>query len=395
MLHAVALIVLMAGAGIRYCPVAWSPVLLAIAALLGLAAWRARREWAKLGMVWLAACFVAVAAFEGYLGHQERAGDGTRMEGTITAGFNERNDVLGYVPDKASRVTARKLYGDEVLYDVAYTIGADGLRVRPGPNGPGTPATSVVFFGDSITFGEGVNDDEAFPYLVGRAGAENFVAYNFAFSGYGPHQMLAILQNGLIESRRVPRPTHFVYLAIVEHVARVAGLVRWDRHGPRYRLDAAGTPVRDGNFDDPKKWFGRWQLPASALAALDDLHTWRRFFGRSRDPDEADLELFISVVIESARLTRELYPGSAFHVILWDGRDDPRIEIIAQRLTAAGIPIERLTSVIPDFTADPSRYLLSPHDGHPNPLMHRRLAEHIIRTLATAAVPETGNSAKR
>jgi hypothetical protein len=302
------------------------------------------------------------------------------MEGTITRGFNQRDDVLGYVPDKASQVTARKRYGQEVLYDVTYTIGADGLRVRPGTHDV-APARSIVFFGDSITFGEGVNDDEAFPYLVGRAGADRFVAYNFAFSGYGPHQMLAILQNGLIDSHSVPSPTHFIYFAIVQHVKRVAGLARWDRHGPRFRLDAAGTPVRDGYFGSPKQLFGRWQMPDWAVAALDELHTWRRFFGRSRDPDEADLELFIGVVIESARLARVQYPGSTFHVILWDGRDDPRIETIAQRLTAAGIPVERLTSVIPDFTADDSRYLLSPHDGHPNPLMHQRLAEYILRRI--------------
>lgn len=380
MLRAVALILVMAGAGIRYCPVPWSPVLLSVAALLSFAAWRARREWAKPGMAWLAAVFVALAAFEGYLGHQERAGDGTTMEGTITRGFNQRDDVLGYVPDKASQVTARKLYDQEVLYDVTYSIGADGLRVRPEINSV-APDSSVVFFGDSITFGEGVNDDEAFPYLVGRAGADRFVAYNFAFSGYGPHQMLAILQNGVIDSQAVPEPAHFIYLAIVEHVARVAGLVRWDRHGPRYRLDAAGTPARDGYFDNPKLLFGRWQVPDRAAAALDAFHTWRRFFGRSRDPDEADLELFIGVVIESARLTQLQYPGSTFHVILWDGRDDPRIEIIARRLTAAAIPVERLTSVIPDFTADSSRYLLSPHDGHPNPLMHQRLAEYILRRI--------------
>ena len=386
MFLAVVLVVVIAGAGIRYCPVPWSPVLLAAAALLGLAAWRARREGAKLAMTWLGSALVAVATFEGYLGHQERAGDGTSMQGTITAGFNQPDDMLGYVPDRASRVTARKLYSNTVLYDVTYNIGADGLRIRPELENV-APVRSVVFFGDSVTFGEGVNDQETFPYLVGRAGGGNFAAYNFAFSGYGPHQMLAILQAGLIESRKVPRPTHFIYLAIVEHVARVAGLAPWDRHGPRFRLDTGDIPVRDGNFDSPKRLFGRWTVSAPAVAALDNLRTWRRFFGRSRDPDDADLELFLGVVSESARLARAQYPGSTFHVILWDGREDRRIGIIAQRLTAAGIPVERLTAVIPDFTADASRYLLSPHDGHPNPLMHRRLAEYIVGRIA---VPPPG-----
>jgi hypothetical protein len=161
--------------------------------------------------------------------------------------------------------------------------------------------------------------------------------------------------------------------------------VHWDRHGPRFRLNDTSTPVRDGNFDDPVRLFGKWAVSDRALAALDAMHTWRRFFGRSRNPDAADLDLYLGIVTEAARLTRVKYPGSTFRVILWDGRDDPRIDRIARQLSSAGIIVERLTAVIPDFAADPSRYLLSPHDGHPNALMHRRLAEHIARTLATTA----------
>ena len=81
------------------------------------------------------------------------------MEGTIVEGYTHPDDMLGYAPDPGKRVTARKLHGNTALYDVTYTIGTDGLRVTP--SAPGTPvARCVIFFGDSVTFGEGVNDDE-------------------------------------------------------------------------------------------------------------------------------------------------------------------------------------------------------------------------------------------
>jgi len=40
-------------------------------------------------------------------------------------------------------------------------------------------------------FAEGVNDDEAYPNVVAAVLAGTYGVRNFAFSGYGPHQMLA------------------------------------------------------------------------------------------------------------------------------------------------------------------------------------------------------------
>ena len=110
--------------------------------------------------------------------------------------------------------------------------------------------------------------------------------------------------------------------------------------------------------------------------------TWQRFFGHSRDPSDADLDLYVAIVLESARLVRQCFPESVFEMFLWDGRDDARIGVIERRLTAGGIHVHRLTTVIPDFAANSERYLLGPHDGHPNALMHERIAEYISGNLA-------------
>ena len=87
-------------------------------------------------------------------------------------------------------------------------------------------------------------------------------------------------------------------------------------------------------------------------------------------------------MLESARLVRQCFPESVFEMFLWDGRDDARIGVIERRLTAGGIHVHRLTTVIPDFAANSERYLLGPHDGHPNALMHELIAEYILGTLA-------------
>src|SRR5262249_6162901 len=161
----------------------------------------------------------ALAAFEGYLGIQQRQGDGTRVEGTVND-ETQPNDLLGYAPVENSRLTARKFYGNELIYDVVYSIGPGGLRVVPSSKAGS--AECMVFLGDSISFGEGVQDGQAFPNQLAQKSGGRYAIYNFAYSGYGPHQMLANLQAGRVKEMVPCEPAHFVYLAIVEHIPRVA-----------------------------------------------------------------------------------------------------------------------------------------------------------------------------
>jgi len=376
-------IVLAAGAcvlAVEYCPVPWSAVFVTAALPFLLLGLQAQRAAATALMINSAAVCCAFGLVEGYLGFQQLRGDGTRMEGSITEGFTRTDDVLGYGPERSVRVTARKLYGNIPLYDVVYTIGDDGLRIAYPANA--TPISGcIVFFGDSITFGEGVNDDQTFAYLVGQKTAGRYEIYNFGFSGYGPHQMLAALQAGLAEWKVTCQPTHFIYLGWFDHIARVAGLTSWDKHGPRFALDQSGELQRDGYFDSPHNLVGALTLPHGVEVSLESSFIWARLFGRARHERPADLTLFLAVVRESARLIRDHYPNSQFHVILWDGPEDARTPPIESALRSASIPVHRLTSAIPDFRANSTRYALSLHDLHPNPIVHERLANHIIHNI--------------
>lgn len=382
------LILALALASVMAWPLPWEVALLLACLVLAVLAWSARSDTSRIILINLAAVFFALAAFEAWLAAKAAAGDGTRLEGTITEGFTVPHPDLGYHPRAGSHVTARKLHGAKIIYDVDYTIGPDGSRVSP-PSVPSPSGRCVVFFGDSVTFGEGVADREAFPFRVAeRLGPGNSV-HNFAFSGYGPHQMLALLQSSAPDARAGCRPTDFVYLAILEHVARVGGLTSWDYHGPRYRLDDGGRAVRDGNFDAPTRLLGRWDLPAGLASELDRCHTWQRFLGRNRSPGRPELDLYLGIVKESARLAAQRYPGSLFQVLLWDGRDDERLAVIERELASADIRVHRITQAIPDFTGNASRYLLSPYDGHPNSVMHERLAGYVVDAMLPLAGDRT------
>lgn len=359
----------------------WTAVLLTIAASLAVLAWRSKSSWGKLCLVYSAAFCGAIGLFEAYLALQQQLqGDGTRMDGSITEDFTHPDDLLGYAPAKDRRVTARKWYGGSLIYDVVYTIGSDGLRIAPPPAASAAKGC-LIFFGDSITFGEGVNDEEPFPYRIGVKTAGEYRIHNFAFSGYGPHQMLANLQLHRVDEIVRCTPTHFIYFCIPEHTERVAGLAAWDRHGPRFRLAADGSVFRDGNFDGPSAVPGSWTMPQWAQKGLDGFLAWQTFFGRLRQAGPKDLALLIAIVRQAARTAKQRHPGSEFDVILWDGSDNDRVRSIESGLAGAGIPVHRLTSAIPDFRTHWQEYVLSMHDLHPNALQHERVADYVITNI--------------
>lgn len=372
---------------VNICPLPWFAALLAGSALLACGAMASGRNAVKISMLCAAAIVLGLAAFEAFLGIEQLIGDGTRMEGSITDGFTRPDDILGYAPQRGSRVSARKFYGDTLIYDVVYTIGANGLRISPPANQ--NPRQCVVFFGDSVTFGEGVNDRESFPYQVGLKTDGEFEIFNLAFSGYGPHQMLASLQSHRFEEAVDCRPTHFIYLSIREHLARVAGLAPWDRHGPRYTLRTDGTLVRDGNFDSPRP-----SAPAWIGAAIRSSRIGQRFFGYGREADAADIELFLAVVRESARLAHERYPDSRFHVILWDARNDQVLSAIESNLRAVGIGVYRLTSIISDSRVNWGQYVLDAHDTHPNARSYELLADFVVDQMLRVRIGDDAQQAK-
>jgi len=346
----------------------------------------ALRGTSRVITVNLALTFLVLAAFEGYLAYEADKGDGTRLEGTITAGFSHRDDLLGYAPDAGARVTARKLYKDEVIYDVVYNIGPDGFRVAPPFRNP--PQGCAVFFGDSITFGEGLADNQALPFKAGEGTGRSFKTVNLAFSGYGPHQMLALLQADRVRPAADCAITHYIYLCIPEHVERVAGRAFWDKHGPRFSRDANGAVRRDGNFDDAPAVSDRL-LPRWLTDTFERIQALRMLKNVAREYAGNDMALTIDVIREAARLAREQAPGSTFHVMLWDGSSSRRIAKLEKGLQSDGISVHRVTAAIPDFELNMQKYVLSEHDAHPNALQAELLSNYVVsRILAYKKRPD-------
>ncbi len=324
---------------------------------------KGKGKFFKVISAYTAAAVFAFGTVETYLWIQEM-GSKLTIDSLTQAKYIVPNDMLGYGPVPRNQGHAVKHSHGELVYDALYGIDSNGIRISPPHRDDAEEA--LLFFGCSITFGEGINDSETSAYQTGRATDGRFQVYNFAFHGYGPHQILAMLQHGRVDSIVKAPPKYAVYQAITGHIPRVLGLTPWNEHDPRYIRDENGSLKYSGHFDDNSR------ISPKVRAYLDKCLVYRNL--RLRSVNDQDVTLFIDV-IDSCRTTFERkYPGSEFHIIYWSEESDEIGKKIIGEIQKRGMRVHLIESVIPDFNIP--EYLL-PHDGHPNPKANRAIAKYV------------------
>jgi hypothetical protein len=345
-------------------PFAWSG--LAWASLLFGLTWYLPGR-ARVALFNLAFVPLTFGSFEFYLGTRPRP----RADPEIPAAHTLQDQVVGHRIAPGVSVRHALWLGAEPIFDATYTIGPDGLRVVPPPRGAGD-SLCVLFFVDSFVFGYGLDDAETLPWITALATGQRHRIYNFGYLGWGPHQMLALLQSGRVEEVVECAPTHVLYYGIYDHVQRAAGRSPYDPHGPRFELRGDGTLERRGNFDDAPRFAERWPL----LARSEVL----RILAEGFEPAPADFERFAAIVAAARDLLAARWPGARFDVLLWDKRwkQDPAFWEGLQR---RGISVHFVSDLLPDYREDPLRYALGPHDGHPNALANELVARWFVREI--------------
>ncbi len=353
------------------------------AAVFFLGANRFHSEWGRASFFNLAIIACLLATVEAYIRAQEFP------DQTVTDGFSVLDGVLGWAPQKGMRAHAVERVGglfrgpERPIYDVEYTIDSNGLRIAPAWR-KGELSGSILFFGDSITFGYGLNDDETLPYQIGVQSGGRYRTFNFAFNGYSPCQMLAVIEHGIVGAVVESNPDYAFYIAIPDHVSRVAGLKSWIKHQPRYKLDANGTPHSAGFFEERKPLGLRLGLGRRVTAQLEKSAIWRRLDLIESKPTAYDWRLYFALVQRARDLVARQYPGIKFRVILWGSNDAvERSAAVTLRdgFSRMGIPVDLVEDILPGYRARWARYVLSPLDTHPNALADRLVARYILEKI--------------
>lgn len=140
--------------------------------------------------------------------------------------------------------------GVDSNYHVTYTVDAAGCRVTPDP---AQPKGRVIILGCSFTFGECVNDDQAYPYILGRDYWPRHKVINRACMAYGTGQAWLAVEDELKQ-----RPALVIYGFMSGHVIRnyldkswLTGLTAFEtpetgkRRNPWFEIEN-GKPVYKG-----------------------------------------------------------------------------------------------------------------------------------------------------
>lgn len=295
-----------------------------------------------------------------------------------SGGYGYEDDVLGFVPVKGVRGHSSKIEGGKRLFDVTYSIDSNGQRVAPAINPEGTSAC-VLFFGDSFTFGEGLEDGETLPYQVGVQSGGRVQTYNFGFHGYGPHQMLSAIEHDVVRDRVRCKPDFAIYQALPDHAARVSGKITYAKHSPRYRLQTDGTVRFAGHFDDEAP---PWQQNLRGRFGKSAIYRWFQAFALPAVSDD-DVRLMLGVVSSSRDQLERQYPGIHFQVILWINRETDKTVYDELRLglDQMKVPTHLVEEILPHYRLGASEYVLSGIDRHPTALTNRLLAAYVVNRI--------------
>lgn len=296
-------------------------------------------------------------------------------------GWNVISDTLGYAPAKNFTDHCVSYYEDTLLFDVHYTTDEHGFRKTP-PIVPDRSTKGLVFFGCSFTFGTGVNDNEVLPNIVQDSLKNKYKVYNFAYGGYGTHQMLANIEFNRVDSIVKYDPAVFIYVAISDHLNRALNLVGYGSHGPKFILDSKTNEVKySGHFDDvnvksvPDN-FMKQKIINSELYGLF----------KKKQVDTTDVRFFVEMVKKSQTLLHKKYPSSTFHVIFWDNNWDQTANLMLKGLQNEGILTHKISDIVPDYSTSMSQYCVNyPHEKHPNGKVNRIIADFIVNHIVSGS----------
>jgi hypothetical protein len=179
---------------------------------------------------------------------------------TASQEYTQKDQKLGFRPIPGVETQVTKRIGNELLYSVSYGFDEFGRRITPQAKNLKTKKFAV-FVGDSNTFGEGVENNQTLPFYFSKAMPEMRI-YNYAFRGYGPNNVLALLQTSRLIDEVPETEGLVIYPFKLFQARRLLGTLRFfswaNGEHPRYILKN-GKLQRKGLFATSQPYWTRFK----------------------------------------------------------------------------------------------------------------------------------------
>lgn len=304
------------------------------------------------------------------------------------------NNITGYgtLPNVSGKTISRSKRTGEIIYDVTYSTNENGWRKIPSSNA--NSKKCFLFFGDSFTYGEGLNDDETLPFFFGKE-MKDYQIFNFSLHGYGPHQALALILSGEVErvlSDKKCESINALYESLIDHIRRANGFSAWEqgnKNTPKFKTINNQVVWINANKNLKEKInlihelsltkYGR----KSYLLKMLDTQTYK--FKQEYN------ELYFAILstMENELKTRL---NASFTLFLWDTSnlskdlEKREFEAILKWLKNGQMQYFLMSQVADDYKDNRLKYGIHKDDLHPNALANEKIAEFLATKIKNGEI---------
>lgn len=208
---------------------------------------------------------------------------------------------------------------------------------------------SVILFGCSYTYGDGLSDEESFSAQL--SDYTNRSVYNRGYGGSGPQLMLFQLSSGNL-SKEIPSADYIIYTIIDDHLNRIYKFRNWP-----FLTKISIKYITDKNDNLIMKQL-KFPLGESSIMRLVDDYQGNTLSVKQK------IEFLIHILDESYAKAKILYPNAKF-VILEYSEESLFSKEDINRLKSKGFIVINLGDLTPIELYD-EKYRNSKYDTHPN-----------------------------
>lgn len=282
------------------------------------------------------------------------------------------DSVLGYKPAPLEIHQGVKTHGKDTVYAIQYQSDAFSLRQTPLAPVAGDRPYFAQFFGCSMTFGEGVQDQETIPYFFGQA-FPTYRPYNFAYSGYGPAQALARLESKQVHPIVQEKKGLGFYIYIPDHINRVVSTMShyaYNKGNAPYYVIEQGKLQAQGLIKENRRWTN---LVYDILLQSNIFAYFQ--IGLPFQLNAAHVELTAEVLAKTAQTFEQQFDQSTFYVILYPTtlENGEMKRLLEQK----GVKVLDYTKL---FNPKDATFAI-PFDEHPTPYANQVLVKQLKNDL--------------
>jgi len=350
----------------KFSEFSWIVILLATFTYLLLFGLKIKKEKVKILLFNISAIFFALFICESYFSIKNMSlKNGNTIK--VLGNYIKPHPYLGYGPKKFDVYNVKSIINTDTIYNVSYTI-SDGLRYTPNSNEESLDC--VLFFGCSFTFGEGLSDSSTIPFFFNQYANQHYKVFNYGFRGYGPHQMLANIENRVPKDIQVFKNKKIaIFTFFYDHIPRAAGYRIIDPKEPRYEI-VDGSLRKVGTLSKLPRWMSSmlWQS-----------HTYRKLFIR-KNTSHYDLMRTIEIIKKAKDIL--LKNNVILYIVVLDEleKNDDDIYFLNE-MKRNNIKTFLVSNAIPDYFEKRDNYILHLLDRHTNGLANEKIAKYLYLQL--------------